>query len=288
MTLRTKTSSLDKRPSSSFYSLLFVLIIASILAFLAHPKSPLSNPAVRTINVESVFHPLDNADLLKERLGYRCQVRKPTANELLTLPDERDDWNVDRFAAYYHIHPLLKNLWVNITKDTPEEERPKVLEFGQSLFLDQFRKLLNVTGTVYPGIDIHRTPYPDNSFDMVTSDQVLEHVIYPPVAMLEMKRILKRGGLAVLTTVAYNPVHTLTNVGDYWRFMPDSLKVLSMPFEGGIKACGGWGTSEVIANRARYGLGSPTERSIFKQNRTDFLTRNEVRNVMLVWLVVEK
>lgn len=40
--------------------------------------------------------------------------------------------------------------------------------------------------------------------------------------MLEMKRILKPGGLVVLTSVAYNPVHKLKDVDDFWRFMPDT------------------------------------------------------------------
>lgn len=67
-----------------------------------------------------------------------------------------------------------------------------------------------------------------------------------------------------------------------------TLKVLSMPFDGGTKACGSWGTADVIAVRAKLGLGSKAERKIYAQNRTQFLTRNDGRNILLEWLVVQK
>jgi SAM-dependent methyltransferase len=42
-----------------------------------------------------------------------------------------------------------------------------------------------------------RLPYPDNSFDLVLSDQVLEHVFDMRSALLEQARVLKPGGLAI-------------------------------------------------------------------------------------------
>lgn len=44
-----------------------------------------------------------------------------------------------------------------------------------------------------------RLPYPDESFDIVTCSQSFHHYPYPEQAMLEAKRVLKPGGLYILS-----------------------------------------------------------------------------------------
>jgi SAM-dependent methyltransferase len=44
---------------------------------------------------------------------------------------------------------------------------------------------------------IYRLPYPDNHFDVIYSNQVLEHVVYYEPALQEMRRVLKPNGICI-------------------------------------------------------------------------------------------
>jgi 2-polyprenyl-3-methyl-5-hydroxy-6-metoxy-1,4-benzoquinol methylase len=46
--------------------------------------------------------------------------------------------------------------------------------------------------------------YPDNYFDFVTMDQVIEHMTYPKETLLGISRILKKGGTLILSTPNVN------------------------------------------------------------------------------------
>ncbi len=49
-------------------------------------------------------------------------------------------------------------------------------------------------------LNIHPLPYPDASFDLVTCSEVLEHVENYRAVLREIRRVLKPGGLMVVTT----------------------------------------------------------------------------------------
>jgi SAM-dependent methyltransferase len=51
----------------------------------------------------------------------------------------------------------------------------------------------------HPGVDIQRMPFPDGSYDFLLCNHVLEHVEDDRAAMRELARILRPGGVAVLT-----------------------------------------------------------------------------------------
>lgn len=59
--------------------------------------------------------------------------------------------------------------------------------------------------------DIRSIPVPDSSFDVVLCTEVLEHVPYPAEAIREMIRVLKKGGLLILTA----PFGSLTHFAPY-------------------------------------------------------------------------
>lgn len=48
--------------------------------------------------------------------------------------------------------------------------------------------------------DANKIPYPDNSFDLVFSDNVLEHLDQPLLIFNEVKRVLKAGGKFLIKT----------------------------------------------------------------------------------------
>lgn len=54
-----------------------------------------------------------------------------------------------------------------------------------------------VTGVEFRACGHQEIPYPDNSFDVVISYDVLEHVEDPRIAMCEIRRVLRPGGLSV-------------------------------------------------------------------------------------------
>ena len=50
-------------------------------------------------------------------------------------------------------------------------------------------------------------PFADNTFDAVISQAVFEHLQYPELAMQEIRRVLKPGGLVKIDTAFLQPEH---------------------------------------------------------------------------------
>lgn len=55
-------------------------------------------------------------------------------------------------------------------------------------------------------MDIHQIPFPENHFDVVLCNHVLEHVQNDIKAMSEIHRVLKPGGFAILQVPFFSPV----------------------------------------------------------------------------------
>ena len=94
------------------------------------------------------------------------------------------------------------------------------------------------------GVDLvvasnERWPLPNENFDVILSSQVLEHVEHLDITLKEMSRVLKRGGVAILTFPFLYNEHGAP--WDYRRFtayqaeklFPDS-EVLYLEKQGGI------------------------------------------------------
>lgn len=82
-----------------------------------------------------------------------------------------------------------------------------------------------ITGASYPEHSMLDLRFPEGSFDVVVSDQVLEHVEGDPFhAVGESLRVTRPGGLVVHATCFVNPVHGAPR--DCWRFTPLGLELL--------------------------------------------------------------
>lgn len=77
--------------------------------------------------------------------------------------------------------------------------------------------------------DCHDLPYPDECFDGVIIQAVLEHVVDPHRCMQEVHRILKAGGLIYVETPFLQPVHM--GRYDFTRFTDLGLRRLCRQFE---------------------------------------------------------
>ncbi len=64
--------------------------------------------------------------------------------------------------------------------------------------------------------DAQKLPFSDGEYEMVLCTEVLEHVRNPKAAMDEIFRVLKPGGMVVLTTRFVYPIHDAPN--DFWRY----------------------------------------------------------------------
>lgn len=97
-----------------------------------------------------------------------------------------------------------------------------------------YRELLLPWAKEYIGVDLPgsradhffgpdgRTSLGSESADVVISTQVLEHVDSPSAFLEECLRLLKPGGVLLLTTHGQWPYHP--NPADYWRWTCDGLR----------------------------------------------------------------
>lgn len=79
-----------------------------------------------------------------------------------------------------------------------------------------------------PGVDeiqdLHRLALPDGSIGTALMFDTIEHVRNPWQALAEIRRCLKPGGILVMTSVWYFPIHAYPD--DYWRFTGSAFREL--------------------------------------------------------------
>lgn len=113
--------------------------------------------------------------------------------------------------------------------------RDRVLEVGSLNVngsvrdLIRAREYIGVDMRPGPGVDVvargSALPFPDASFDLVISTEMLEHDSTFWLSMQEMGRVLEKDGGLIVTTRG-NGFARHGHPQDYWRFMPDSMPVL--------------------------------------------------------------
>lgn len=186
--------------------------------------------------------------------------------------------HVTRYYMYDHLRKIGASL--------PSRE-------GDVLAISLSKGLCSVMGITprsmveadYPQHNFLSLQFPDESFDFVISDQVLEHVEGDPQqAIDESWRVLRPGGIAIHTTCFVNPVHGAPS--DFWRFTPEALALLTKKFSQ-IIDCGGWGNFDVwlmVRDGLRFdGVPHASWHPLHK-----VATRNDPEWPIVTWVIARK
>lgn len=121
---------------------------------------------------------------------------------------------------------------------SPKKFLKKYYKIGKTLNIGSGpRKLgpniINVDIYPYKGVDIIADalsiPIPDESVSRIISDNVLEHIADPKLAVAEIHRILSPGGYAYICTPFLYPFHN--SPSDYQRWTKEGLRELMKDFE---------------------------------------------------------
>jgi len=133
--------------------------------------------------------------------------------------------SVSRISLDIELKSQFKRLKPGVVLDVGSKHSPykKYIPNTKYMRLDINKKSL-------PDIccDLHKIKWQSNYFDTVVATEVLEHLYNPQKAINEIYRILKPGGICILSTrfiFVYHP-----DPKDYYRFTWDSLKYLFRKF----------------------------------------------------------
>ena len=171
-------------------------------------------------------------------------------------------------------------------KEAPRSGRVLAVSGWEYLYpmFDQPRSTLVEAN--WPQHDTMNLSFPDESFNYVISDQVLEHISNPFRAAGEVRRVLRPGGYAIHTTCFMDRIHA--HPSDYWRISCEALKYLHKDYSR-IVACESWG------NRAVYLLSSlrrrfrfiPVPEHPFSPIRA-LATHNDPNFPVVTWIIAQK
>jgi SAM-dependent methyltransferase len=186
-------------------------------------------------------------------------------------------WHVTRYSMYKRIGAFFEG----------QSRSGKILSIsGSDILHGMFRQQdSEIVVANYPEYNILSLPFPDESFDYVVSDQVLEHVEgHPQQAVDEQYRLLKPGGWLLLSTCLMNPIHGAP--GDFWRFTPHGLRLLCQRFSY-IDQAEGWGNAWVHIMQMVGVRGVPIPHATYHPLHW-IATHNDPTWPVMTWIIARK
>jgi SAM-dependent methyltransferase len=139
---------------------------------------------------------------------------------------------------YLVLNELSKQIQYVIQKEFKNKTQLKVLDVGCDA--KPYSPFFKEKAEIYIGVDVdsvlnadvvciaENLPFANESFDVISSTQVLEHVDDPKKVIEEMHRVLKLGGVAICSTHGVWFKHAPQ---DYWRWTDIGLKKIFSVFK---------------------------------------------------------
>lgn len=161
---------------------------------------------------------------------------------------------------FLHTRELVKYL-------APLYMRGRLLDLGAGR--SKYKSLLPTAVTEYvacdnfdaPHIhvksDAHALPFPDASFDTVLCTMVFEHVPRPWIVAAEIERVLRPGGIAIVTAPFMFPYHR--DPEDFFRYTKPGMQSLFPRLKTlAVEGYGSW--AAVVESSWRIAFCSPYEK----------------------------
>jgi SAM-dependent methyltransferase len=118
---------------------------------------------------------------------------------------------VENSAAYLlpHLHPGLKLLDVGCGPGTITADLAGRLAPGRVCGIDVSADVIDAARREHPGVefasgDVYHLEFEDASWDVVHAHQVLQHLSDPVAALVEMRRVVKPGGIVAVRDSDYS------------------------------------------------------------------------------------
>lgn len=162
-------------------------------------------------------------------------------------PSSRENMiRAKQHLAYIYQRPEIRVIDVGGLYDQPHKT-----------YLRLFEDHPNISWTVadivkHPSVDVvmpgpYSLPFPDETFDLVVSGQMLEHCSNPFRSVAEMRRVLKTGSCMAIIAPSAGPRH---DVQDCWRFMEDAFSAIAKDI-GGLEIVADWIDRDAPDERSR-------------------------------------
>ena len=134
----------------------------------------------------------------------------------------------------------------------PHAERVVGVEFEAKAVGFAREKLQSFSNCEVVQDSCYKLPFPDGSFDCATSTDVIEHLNEPKLHLSEIRRVLKPGGLLILTTPRRQPDRPV-DVYHVTEFKPEELSALLREFFPDVQLSFYWPRFWAKVYRTRLG-----------------------------------
>lgn len=109
-----------------------------------------------------------------------------------------------KLLSKYKNNRNLKILDIGCSSAVLTNEISKILKTSKVTGLDSYKAAIEFARTKYPHIDFvladaHKLPFKNASFDLIICTETLEHLVDPPLALAEIKRVLKKDAKAIIS-----------------------------------------------------------------------------------------
>lgn len=228
-----------------------------------------------------------------DRMGIEFQI-KPKPKQK-TMPSLGVDMAYLSPSVNWLRIPMYRSIYSCLTRDFGKDlfKGKSAIEIGGSE--GSIKNMLRSMGADvqlapgYPQLDVEKLPYPADSFDVVVLDQTFEHLKHPWIAVEQIAKVLKKGGVCICTSVFIYPLHHGGDYGDYYRFSPEGFRELFEGFK--VVSSEGWGSGEVLKlvyDHSERGPEGTAPVSVAAADRMGIYERSDTMNYIMTWCIVQK